>query len=364
MFSYIEVEKIDPGFQWVELLCEDQLNEEPTRLRLVISDLEQMVADFRRRYQSKHQVQVNFNSQVLGQLNTFFLDFVQVKGYLTQGKDAEELKKVAQTNVINFQDPSKTTLKKSLPARSHLFLEEACRLADLKKFHLAFCRLEWMHLINPMDEMAFEMKMVILRSQGKYGECVSVLEKWIECYPQRVEAYLGLGELWLFLDQNLNALEIFEKLLSFSTKNCMAQIGLAQAQLKLGKEFISALMKASVWDPKYTKEMIEHSFDFRTPRPRDLLPMTLEALSAHFQIPVKRLIGRALRGVLPFHRSPEYELLLFSEKEMQNYYKVLKKLGLEMNTSDLSKEPLPREADAVQLSLFEEYEDPLSSTQI
>jgi tetratricopeptide (TPR) repeat protein len=205
--------------------------------------------------------------------------------------------------------------------------------------------------------MAYEMKMVILRSRQRYGECVTLVEQWIDCCPEREEAYLGLGELWLFLDQNQKALEIFSQLLTFSHHNCMAQIGLAQAQVRLGQDFVSTLMKASVWDSRYTKEMVEHSFDFRTTRPDDLVPMTLEAVAEHFMIPLKRIMGRALRGVLPFHRKSGSDLLLFSEAELRNYYKVLKSLGLEMATRDVSSEPLPREPEAFQPSLFDEYDE-------
>lgn len=362
MFSYIEVENLDPDLRWVELLCEDDFNETPTRLRLVIGDVSEMVVDFRRRYQSKHQVQVNFSSMVIGQLNTFFQDLVHAKSFKQNGQPSDELMKVARTNVVNFKNSLKTTLKKSLSARVNMFLEEACDLVDLRDYDKALRRLDWVHLIHPLNEMAFEMKMVLLRVQEKYGECVAVLESWIEAYPQRVEPFLGLGELWLFLDQNQKALDAFEKLLAFSPKNSMGLIGKAQAQLKLGRDFMAPLMKASIYNPHYTNEMVEHSFDFRTSRPDDLVPMSLEALAQHFKIPHKRIIGRALRGVLPFHVIKNSDLLLFSEKEMKAYYLVLKKLGLEMTTEDLSDDPLPGEPEAVQLNLFED--DPTDSAPL
>ncbi|PIE01316.1 MAG: hypothetical protein CSA81_12085 [Acidobacteria bacterium] len=363
MFSYIEVEKTDPQFQWVELLCEDIFNNQQTKLRLLITDVDDMVINFRKRYQGKHQVQVNFTTKVLGSLSAFFQDFVHAKMNLEQGKDADEITKVACTNRLNFTSPENSTLKKSLATRVNMFLDEAFFLMEKNELQASYRRLEWVHLIDPLNEMAFELKMVILRMQEKFGECVSLLESWIEHYPKREEPYIGLGEMWLYRNQNQKALDVFSKLLEISPKSCLAQIGIAQAEVKLGRDYIPSLMKAFILNPQYTKDMVEFSFDFRRPRPGDLVAMSLESVANHFKIPVKRMIGRALHGVLPFHRRTQSDLLLFSESELNEYYKVLKTLGIEMNTADLSNQPLPKDAEPVQMSLFDDLDPEESSDQ-
>lgn len=215
-----------------------------------------------------------------------------------------------------------------------MLLDESVQLMHKHQYDQSLKRLSWVHLLDPKNEMAFELRIVCLRSAKRISECVGVLERWIEAYPNLIEPRLGLGEVWLYLDQDAKARACFSELLAMDGRNCMALLGLAQAKARLGEDYLADLSKAFLIDSAYTKEIAEHVFDFRSKKPERLEPMTLVQVAERYGIPIKRLLGRAQRGVLPFHRGSD--LLHFSPTELDRYYQTLRKLGLEIRSQPIA----------------------------
>lgn len=353
MIDYIEVSRVDPNCEWLEVVASDRVNRVPTNIHLVINDAKDMVYLFQRRYLAKQPEQFTFSPKIIAGLEEFFQDANHVKIMSQTDHVSDELMRLLQTNRLDFGSPERSSFRKSKPIRVRLFLDLAYDMIDIRDFAQATKWLDWVHLLEPGHELAFELKIVCLRSWKRVSECVEVFKRWISAHPEKPEPRLGLGELWLYLDQNKRAQEVFELLLNLQPNHAMALIGLAQAKARLGEDFVPILMKAAVVEPRYTRSMVEHHFDFRHLHPGDLAPMTLEDVAARYDIPVKRLVDRASAGVLPFHAPSQDGLLRFSKIELDQYYEVLKRLGLEISSENLGKGGAASQHEAAQqLDLF------------
>lgn len=89
-----------------------------------------------------------------------------------------------------------------------------------------------------------------------------------------------------------------------------------------------------------TTEMLENDFDFRSRTPGQLVPMSLMEISETYQIPVKRIMERARKGVLPMFPPEEDHLFRFNREDLDRHYHILQCLGLEIT---IKKEPPPEE---------------------
>jgi tetratricopeptide (TPR) repeat protein len=361
MLEYIEVHKIDPQMEWVEILAADQDHGEPTVIRAVISDAQEMAVTFSKRYTAKREGDLKIPGPQIQILEEFFEECCMAAVIAKGGEDSTDLKDLLPTTIIHFKYPERTTFRKSRTARIKLFSEEAFSYLQARDFDRAMARLDWIHHLDPRNELAFELKIVCLRSARKMAECVAVFETWCETHPNQIEPHIGLSEMWLFLEQYRKAKEGFERILEAAPKHPMALIGLAQAKLKLSESPLHDLRKAWLLDQGYTVRMVENALDFRRSNPDDLEPMSLSQIAKHYRIPLKRVIERTNRGVLPFHPPKEEKgLLRFSTKDLELHYTILKSLGLEITTGTLNalqKPPKPKaQSEAVQPSLFEEDE--------
>jgi len=329
MLDYLEMQRVGPGVDWVEVEACDSVNERPCLIHLPVGDAQEMAAAFAKRYQSKQEIEFRLSDGALSHCASFFHECLLAHALVNKGSATAETLPMLETSTLNFRQPEKTSLRQSRPGRIKLFLDEAFLAIKGRHFARALKRLDWVHLLDANHELAFELKVVTLRSTRNMGECIRVFEQWILAHPQAWEPRLGLGEAWLYLDQNQKAKDVFAALVSSGPQLPHALIGLAQAKARLGEEFLPELLKASMLDSALVKETVEHRFDFRMVAARDLEPMTLVALGNTFQIPLKRLLGRAQRGVVPLHLEGG-GLARVSAVEMQRYYQVLLRLGLEL----------------------------------
>ncbi|MCB1051950.1 MAG: hypothetical protein H6510_06225 [Acidobacteria bacterium] len=347
MLEYLEIHRIDPDLEWIEVEAADEMNTKAIVVHLLVKDATEMATTFAKRYQSKQEIEFRLTDAVLSQCTLFFQEIHLAKVLKQKGENKPDNDSLIQTLSLHFKFPERTSYRKSKAGRIKLFHDEAFHLIQSKKFDKALKRLDWIHLLEPDNELAFELKVVVLRSTKRVTECVSVFEQWLAHYPDQWEPRLGLSELWLYLDQNQRAKDAFSALLKHQPNQVLALIGLAQAKARLGEDFLPDLLKASVIDGALVKEMVEHRFDFRRVAPKDLQPVTLAELADLYQIPLKRFIGRAQRGVVPLHLQAD-GLLQYSKPEMDAYYATLKRLGLEIESTP----PKPN-ASETQLSLFE-----------
>ncbi len=347
MLEYIDMVAVDPDYDWVEVEAKDELNEQSCLVHLVIQDAHDMAYTFVQRYQAKQSISFNFSDSLVSALREFFQEARLAQVMFIGQKPLDDLAVMLRTQTLCFAAPERSTLRKSKLARVRLYVDEAFQLMQKHLFDQALKRITWIHLLDPKNAMAFELRIACLRSAKQISDCVSAFEGWIKAYPDQIEPYLGLGEVWLYLDQDAKAKEVFTYLLKLDPKNSMALLGLAQAKARLGEEYMMELSKSFLVDSAYTKEVVEHIFDFRAKHPGRLSAKTLVEVAEHYGIPLKRLMGRAQRGVLPFHRQDGKGLLHFSETELERYYQSLRQLGLEIRS-----QPLPVVKDK-QLDLFE-----------
>lgn len=347
MLDTIEVNAVDADYSWIEVDARDQLNDANCLVHLVIQDAQDMVYAFTQRYLAKQTITFNFADSAMSALREFFQEARLAQVMYQEGKPLGELPVMLRTQGLSFTNPEKSTLRKSKAARVRLYLDEAYQAMQKHFFQRALQLLNWVHILDANNEMAFELRIVCLRSAKKISECVAVLEEWIQAYPDRLEARIGLGEVWLYLDQDNKARACFQEILALDTKNSMALVGLAQAKARLGEDYLGELTKAFLVDSSYVKEIVEHVFDFRAKDPDSLEARPLNRVAEHYGIPIKRLLGRAQRGVLPFHPPSQGGLLRFSKVELDRYYDALRKLGLEIRSRPLDN------ASSDQLSLFE-----------
>ena len=352
MLHYVEVHKVDPEYHWLEVICEDAQNQEPTVTRLVVGDAREMTHTFIKKYRAKQGKQVSVPENQWGLLEEFFEEVCMAQVFLQRGTASSDVLDLLPTTVIHFKSPEKTTFRKSRAVRIKMFLNEAFALLQQRDFQAALQRLEWVHHLDPADELAFELKVVCLRSWKKMAECVPVFEAWIGAHPDRVEPRLGLSEMWLYLEQNQRAKDSFHAILEKAPNHCMALVGLAQAKLKMGEDPSRELRKAWMLDQDFTREMVENHFDFRGMNPRDLEDRTLSEIAKTYQIPLTRVLDRARKGVLPMHPPESDGLFRFSTKELDRYYEVLKILGLEISGATKTIEAV-KQPEAYQPGLFD-----------
>ncbi len=353
MFTFLEVYKIDSEIKWLEIKAGDSQNDGPVTVRLPVDDHHQMAAAFVKRYRAKRaqELEVPHTQSVL--IEEFFQEVCMAQVMARGGNTSPDLVDLLPTTVIDFRYPEKTSFRKSRSARIQMFLEEALTLLHQRNFETALQRLDWVHLLEESNEYAFELEIVCLRSWKKMPECIPVFEAWIRTHPEALEPRLGLGEMWLFLDQNQRARESFETLLSKEPGNCLALIGLAQARIKLGEDPLPELRKASVINGELARDMVERDFDFRVFKPERLVPKSLKEISETYLIPLKRVRERALRGVLPMHPPGEDQLFRFREEDLDRHYQVLRCLGLELGSSPPSSE-LTEKPRIIQPGLFDD----------
>jgi len=358
MLEFIEVNRVDPELGWIEVLCSDTLNLNPTVIHLVIREPQDMVILFTKRYLTKQAIEFKFSENTLSQLENFFGEAHLARVMDGSDEPSSDALAMLKTNCVNFKYPERSSLRKSRPIRVKLFLDEAYQHLTSRRYDQALKRLEWIHILEPDHTLAFELKIVVLRSSKKISACIAVFEEWIEQHPEAIEPKLGLSELWLYLDQHQKAKDALMEVRERVPNHPLVLIGLAQAKARLGEDYLSELLKASVVDLDYTKEMVEHYFNFSSMNPQDLAPATLTQIAEDLNMPLKRLVGRAQRGVLPFHTSQHQGLLLFSAMELERYRKVLTKLGLELQldrhetgAKTVAKEENP---ESGQMDLFEQ----------
>ena len=352
MFDYLEVHKLDPRFEWVEIKSGDSKNPSPVVLRLIIGDSHEMTSSFIKRYFAKQELQFDIADPQLHLIEEFFEEAGMARVFFEQGTDSSDLPELFPTNIIHFKYPEKTSFRKSKSVRIQMFLEEAYASMQRRSFEEAYHRLNQVHMLDAGNDMAFELKIVCRRSCKKMAECIPVFEEWIRQHPEQVEPRLGLGEMWLYLEQNQRARDVFAEILKIRSTNCMALVGLAQARVKLSEDPTPELRRAHVLDPDFTREIVEHHFDFRGAAAEDLQPASLMEVASSYQIPLKRVMERARNGVLPMvPPREEGGLFLFSKRDMDRYYDVLKCLGLEIGFQSLAT--TSEDAEAVQPGLFD-----------
>ena len=352
MFEFVEIFKVAPDLKWIELKSADQLNQKSEMVRLVVNDGPAMVNAFIKRYMAKQETSFTVSESQMRLLEEVLEEAGMARTLYTKGAFGNDLITLLPTTVVHFKYPEKTSFRKSRAARIKMFLDEAHQHLQVREFEPALRRLEWVHHLQPDHMTAFKLKIICFRSWKKMAECIPVFERWIEESPDLLEPRIGLGEMWLFLEQNQRAKETFEQTLTVFPNQALALIGLAQAKLKLGEDPLGDLRKAHVMDPLATKDLIEGQFDFRSANPKDLQPMTLVAISKDYQIPIKRVLERAKNGVLPMFRPEEEGLLRFSRKDLDLHYDVLSTLGLEINSKALKKND-EKSGDPVQPGLFD-----------
>jgi len=352
MLEFIEVHKIDPSFDWLEVKAADSENEQPTTIRLVIGDAKEMVEGFVKRYKAKQPLDVDIPNNQIRPIEEFFEEACMAGVMVKKQTASPDLVELLPTTVIHFVYPELTSFRKSRAARVKLFLDQAFSLFQQRHFSEALARLDWVHLLESDNEMAFELKVACLRNSRKMAECVRVFEAWIEVIPRQIDPRLGLSEMWLYLEQNQRAKEAFLQILELSPNHPMALVGLAQSKLKLGEDPISDLRKAFLVDQEYTKTMVERHFDFRGHYPNDLKPMSLADIAKAYNVSLKRVIERAKSGVLPSHPpATPGGLLRFSKRDLDLFDETLRCLGLEITTASVAKPK--KDTSTIQPGLFD-----------
>lgn len=350
----IETHKVDERFEWIEVKAADEQHTAGEIVRLVVDDAQAMVTRFAKRYSAKRDHQVKIPDKQLQLIEEYFEEACMAKAVSAKGLDSTDLPDLLPTTIIHFKYPERSTFRKSRAARIKLFLDQAMAMISRRDFGDALARLDWVHDLDPVNELAFELKIVTLRSWRKAAECVSVFEAYVAAHPDKVEPRLGLSEVWLYLDNSRRARECFEAILEQAPNHPMALVGLAQARCKLGEDPTPDLRRAWLVDMDYTREMVEEHFDFREAKPDGLKPRTLQAIAKHYHIPLKRILKRAHHGVLPMHAPSDGDSLFqFSDKELDRYYNVLKTLGLEIPSTSFPKRKKDQ-TQAEQPSLFDD----------
>ena len=330
MLTCLETHKVDPDFRWLELVAEDSANQGSEIVRVVVNDHHRMYHAFLERYFAKreHKFEVPSSQAVL--IEDFFQEACMARLMVQNKSGSPDINELLPTTVICFTDPERTSFRKTRVARVRLFLDEAAAALRTRDFAKAMHRLGWAHDLEPENEEAFELKIVCLRNWDKLPETIPVFEAWRDAHPEEVAPRLGLGEMWLHLDQNQRAHDTFEALLAVVPHQAHALMGLAQAKVKLGEDPLPELRKAYVVDALLTRDMIEHDFDFRGKHPEDLEAMSLKQISEEYQIPLPRVLARARDGVLPVHAPEEDGLLCFKRRELDLHYRILLALALEI----------------------------------
>jgi len=352
MFAYLEVQKHDPRFEWIEISSLAENDEAPFSVRLVVGEAHEMVANFIQRFMARREGSFPVPEAQRNTIEELFEEACMARVLLKSGGDSPDLIDLFPTSVLYFKYPEKTSFRKSRAARIKMFLDEGYSLLQAHEFEAAMKRLDWVHHLDVSNVMAYELKLVCLRSWKKMAECIPVFENWIEAHPDDLAPRFGIGEMWLYLEQYVRARERFEEILQIHENDCMALIGLAQAKLKLGENPIDELRKAWLKDSEYTVNMVEHHFDFRGRGSSDLRPLSLEEIAKTYQIPLKRILERACNGVFPMAPPDESGLLRFSKNDMDRYYEVLKLLGLEIDKNKFG--PVVNNTQDLQPGLFDE----------
>ena len=352
MFTYLAVHKHEPRYDWVEIRAQIEGEETPVVIRQVVGeDPREMSAGYLDRIASRREAPLELTPTQRQALDDLFEEAVMAR-VMVRKETASGTDMIAlfPTNLIHFRYPQKTTFRKSRSVRIQILLDEAYKLLHARAFEEALRYLDLVHALEPENAIAFELKVVCFRSWKKNEKCVGVFEEWIETHPDDPAPRLGLGEMWLYLEQFARARGRFEEMLALSANDPMALIGLAQAKAKLGEDPANELRKASMIDREYTVGMIEHCFDFKTRKPERLMPCSLDEIAKRYGVPRARVSARAEAGSLPAH-PPEDEdgLLRFSPEDLDRYHHILEILGLEIGKKALE----PSESEAVQRSLFD-----------
>ncbi len=330
MFERVEVHKIDTDLDWIEVSATDKEHDAPAVIRLVVNDGKQMAHVFLQRYMTKRERPFTVADSHTRQLEEFFEEGCMAKVFAKQPTGSNDLVALLPTNTLDFIHPERASFRKSRAARVRMFLEDSERFLQRRRFEKTLHRLGWVHSLDPNNEEAFELKIICLRSWKKMAECVPVFETWIAAHPKRLEPRLGLSEMWLYLEQNQRAKDAFQELLAISPNHALGLIGLAQAKTKLGEDGANELRKAWVLDPALTIDAVEGAFDFRRLAADDLEPRSLADIARHFRIPLKRVMARARKGVLPMHPPAGDGLMRFSDKDLCCHDRILRMLGLEI----------------------------------
>ena len=354
MLNYLEIHKVDPRYGWIEVSAQVSGDEQPMVLRQPVGeDPREMAVNFLQRVKAGRETPLEIPHSQVHALEELFEEACMAQVMKKAGGSSTDLLELFPTNIIHFTHSEKSSFRKSRPVRIKMFMDSGYQRLRRRDFEGAMHRLDQVHLLDPKNSMAFELKVVCLRSWKKTEKCVQVFENWIEAHSDDLAPRLGLGEMWLHLEQYVRASKTFMDILVRKPGDCMGLIGLAQARLKLGEDPTNDLRKASLVDRDYVIEMVEHHFDFRIRNPEDLTPRSLEAIGKAYRIPLKRVQERAVNGVLPaFSPDEETGLLRFSEADLDRHYAILKMLGLEIDSKVLAQEA--REDEPVQPGLFEE----------
>lgn len=330
MFEYLEVAQLDAEFSWLDLNAADETHPEPAIVRIAMDrDHQKMATSFVSTYMTKRESSFELPDSQKHMIEEFCAEAVMAQVVWLGGNDSPDLLELLPTTVIHFKEPQKTSFRKSRAARIAQFTAEAVEARENRDFQRAMQRLDWVHLMDPSNEEAFEWKVICLRNWKKPVESVPVYEAWIAAQPESITAQLGLSELRLYLGQNEEARNAFASILAQNKNLILALLGYAQAKARLGEDPIPELRQAWVREPQFTVAIIENHFDFRLPNPPELEERTLKEVAALYQIPLRRVLDRARRGVLPMHPM-EKDLLRFSKTELDRYYAVLKCVGLEI----------------------------------
>lgn len=353
MIESLEVHNTEPRFDWVEILVRLEGQAEAMIVRLVVGD-------------SAAVMTKNLLDRIKGRIGDHFalpesrrraIDDLLEEAVMAhamvrkEGSDAE-LAKLFPTNVVHFNRAEKTTFRKSGAVRIRMFLTEARQMLKQRNFDGCLQRLSLVHHLDPGNANAFQFEILCLRSARRTERCIQVFEEWNEAHPDDPVPRLGLGEMWLYLDQYARAKDVFESFIKDFGNDATALIGLAQSAAKLGLDPSNALRKASMIDREMVVEMVEHRFDFRARNPDDLMPMTLEQVAQEVQIPLKRVVERAQRGTLPLFPPEEPgDLPRVSRMDLERWYGALKLLGLEIDGASVYR---GNTEDLVQGQLFDE----------
>jgi len=352
VLSSLAVFKLEPRYDWVEVRVFIDGEDEPMIIRQTVGDdPREMAAGFLDRIAARRERALELPAVQRQALEDLFEEAVMAKVMIRkEAETGSDMIALFPTNQIDFRYPQKTTFRKSRSVRIQLFLDEAYKLLHARAFEEVLRCLAMVHALEPENAIAFELKVVCFRSWKKNEKCIGVFEDWIATHPDDPAPRLGLGEMWLYLEQYARARARFEEMLALTANDPMALIGLAQAKAKLGEDPATELRKASMVDREYTVAMVEQHFDFRTRKPERLMPCALDEIAKRYGVPRVRVVARAKTGSLPAH-PPEDEdgLLRFSPEDLDRYHHILEILGLEIGKKAL--EPLRDEA--VQRSLFD-----------
>ena len=337
MLARIEVHKVGPDFRWIELAVSDTLAEGAEIVRLGVNDQHQMVRTLLERYLAKRDLDFALPPGQRTLLEEFFQEVSMAKLMAENQSGSPDLHELLPSTVIDFINPDRTSFRKGKELRVDMFLAEAAAALAEGTYDLGLQRLDWVQDLVPGHRDAFALRWSILRTWQKYPECIPVLESWRDAFPEDSEPRLKLGEMWLFLEQYQRARDTFAALLERIPNHLFGLLGLAQAQLRLGEDAMVTLRKASVKGGQITREMIERDFDFRLKNHGSLTPLSLMDIAEHYQIPLQRVMNRALAGVLPAHPPQSQDGLPgYDRSDLDRHYQILLMLRLEVAPSDMT----------------------------